>query len=214
MDAGGRRPRQLHGQATFVAKAIPKSRALKRPNSLPSAGDFRETNDVTLYAGVRLWQARALGQPGNRPGFGVGNTHGAAGFPSAEAYKLGTPFPMRACSATSCVNSSTLAARSKRWRATSIIAGEPTRNRLVFTSAKFGVVIFSTPTNTPTVPERLPELVGDQRGHIRLRRRRLGFTYARRRSGIRIAGPCAEDFRPLGDAHGRPQWAAMASTPI
>ncbi|MGA8169757.1 MAG: outer membrane beta-barrel protein, partial [Methylocystis sp.] len=85
----------FHAQATLVGQGYPRIRAASDgPNSLPLAGDFRQTTDVTLYAGLRLWKGAEIWvNPEIDQGFGVGNTHGAAGFPSAEAYKLGDPFP-------------------------------------------------------------------------------------------------------------------------
>ena len=54
----------------------------------------RETVDATLYAGVRLWHgAEVWIDPEIDQGFGFANTHGVAGFPSAEAYKLGSAYP-------------------------------------------------------------------------------------------------------------------------
>jgi high affinity Mn2+ porin len=64
------------------------------PNSYPGGGLGRETTDVTLYAGFRLWQGTELWIDLEvDQGFGLGNTHGSAGFASAEAYKLGEAYP-------------------------------------------------------------------------------------------------------------------------
>ena len=138
----------LHGQATFVGQGYPKIRAPSNgPNSLPSAGDFRETNDVTLYAGVRLWQGAELWvNPEIDQGFGVGNTHGAAGFPSAEAYKLGDAFPYARVQRYFLRQFIDLGGEKQKVEGDiNQFAGEPTRNRLVFTVGKFGVVdIFDT----------------------------------------------------------------------
>lgn len=63
------------------------------PNSLtPDSG--RETVDMTLYAGARLWSGAELWvNPEMDQGFGLDNTTGAAGFPSAEAFKIGSNAP-------------------------------------------------------------------------------------------------------------------------
>src|SRR5262249_27720633 len=54
----------------------------------------RETWDVTLYAGVRLWKgAEVWIDPEVDQGFGLSNTLGLAGFPSGEAYKVGARVP-------------------------------------------------------------------------------------------------------------------------
>src|ERR1700728_434523 len=84
----------FHGQSTFVEQAYPAIRSpYQGVNSLPAGGEGRETFDVTLYAGVRLWQGAELWiDPEIDQGFGLGTTHGVAGFTSAEAYKLGSEY--------------------------------------------------------------------------------------------------------------------------
>ncbi|MBU6269311.1 MAG: carbohydrate porin [Sphingomonadales bacterium] len=54
----------------------------------------KATTDVTLYLGARLWQgAEVWINPEVDQGFGLSDTLGAAGFPSAEAYKVGKSNP-------------------------------------------------------------------------------------------------------------------------
>jgi high affinity Mn2+ porin len=84
----------LHGQLTYVQQYVPRYHSpYVGPNSLiPNQG--RETSDITFYAGVRLWQgAEAWIDPEIDQGFGLNNTLGIAGFPSAEAYKVGNDYP-------------------------------------------------------------------------------------------------------------------------
>jgi high affinity Mn2+ porin len=84
----------FHAQATYVNQYVAPFRApYSGPNSLdPNRG--RETTDVTLYAGVRLWQgAEAWINPEIDQGFGLSGSLGVAGFPSAEAYKVGADYP-------------------------------------------------------------------------------------------------------------------------
>ena len=85
----------FHGQATFVWQGYPPIRSpYAGVNSLPGSGLGRETIDATLYAGVRLWRgAEVWIDPEIDQGFGFANTHGAAGFPSGEAYKIGLSHP-------------------------------------------------------------------------------------------------------------------------
>jgi len=85
----------FHGQTTFTWQGYPAIRSpYEGANSLPRGGQGRETTDVTLFAGVRLWKGAELWvDPEIDQGFGFANTHGAAGFPSAEAYKLGSDYP-------------------------------------------------------------------------------------------------------------------------
>lgn len=84
----------LHAQATYVEQETDGFRAPYRgPNSL-TADAGRETFDATLYLGARLWQgAEAWVNPEIDQGFGLDGTLGLAGFPSAEAYKVGKHQP-------------------------------------------------------------------------------------------------------------------------
>lgn len=84
----------MHGQTTFVSQyAVPFSAPYQGPNSLDrNAG--RETWDATLYVGRRLWQGAEFWiDPELDQGFGLSNTLGVAGFPSGEAYKVGSTDP-------------------------------------------------------------------------------------------------------------------------
>jgi high affinity Mn2+ porin len=84
----------IHGQLTYVEQ---ESLAFHAPyqgsNSLsPATG--RETFDLTLYLGARLWTgAEVWINPELDQGFGLDNTLGVAGFPSGEAYKVGRKNP-------------------------------------------------------------------------------------------------------------------------
>src|SRR3989454_12568148 len=66
----------LHGQTTFVTQYHPGFRsAFRGPNSLDPQAQARETWDLTLYGGLRLWRGGGLwGHPGVGPGFGVSHT--------------------------------------------------------------------------------------------------------------------------------------------
>jgi high affinity Mn2+ porin len=85
----------VHGQSTFLEQAYPAFRSpYEGPQSLTGSGQGRETWDATLYAGMRLWQGAELWiNPEIDQGFGLNGTLGVAGFPSAEAYKLGAAYP-------------------------------------------------------------------------------------------------------------------------
>ena len=131
-----RRPRRKPTASTSTARPRSSGKAILRsdrpyagPNSLPGSGEGRDTFDATLYAGVRLWQGAELWiDPEIDQGFGLMDSHGAAGFPSAEAYKLGDAItPTRACSAISSGRPSTSAAKPRRWTPTSI--SSPVRRR-------------------------------------------------------------------------------------
>ena len=85
----------FHGQTTFVWQGYPAFRSpFAGTFSLPGSGLGRETFDATLYAGLRLWQGAELWiAPEIDQGFGFANTHGVAGFPTGESYKLGSSYP-------------------------------------------------------------------------------------------------------------------------
>jgi high affinity Mn2+ porin len=84
----------FHAQFTYVEQDTSGFNAPYRgPNSLsPRIG--RETTDITLYLGARLWPGAELWiNPEIDQGFGLDNTVGVAGFPSGEAYKVGKNQP-------------------------------------------------------------------------------------------------------------------------
>jgi high affinity Mn2+ porin len=85
----------LHGQFTNVTQFHPSFPSPYRgPNSLDPGNRGDETVDLTLFAGVRLWDGGEFyANPEVDQGFGLSNTLGAAGFPSAEAYKVGAAEP-------------------------------------------------------------------------------------------------------------------------
>ncbi|MDZ5647904.1 carbohydrate porin [Nitrospirillum sp. BR 11828] len=85
----------LHGQFTLVEQYHPSFTSPYRgANSLDPGARGNETMDATLYAGVRLWPGMEFyANPEIDQGFGLSNTLGVAGFPSAEAYKVGESEP-------------------------------------------------------------------------------------------------------------------------
>ena len=85
----------VHVQSTVVGQANTAFRApYEGANSLSGQGQFRETFDATVYAGVSPWRGFEIwANPEVDQGFGLRNTLGAAGFPSAEAYKVGKGTP-------------------------------------------------------------------------------------------------------------------------
>jgi high affinity Mn2+ porin len=84
----------VHGQFTYVEQETSGFNApYSGPNSLsPNSG--RETTDATLYVGTALWSGAEAWINGEvDQGFGLNDTLGVAGFPSAEAYKVGKNQP-------------------------------------------------------------------------------------------------------------------------
>ena len=88
-------PWNIHGQFTFVDQFHPTfSSPYEGENSLTRARSAKETADLTLFVGARLWRGAALYvNPEVDQGFGLNNTLGMAGFPSGEAYKVGQSKP-------------------------------------------------------------------------------------------------------------------------
>jgi high affinity Mn2+ porin len=84
----------IHGQFTYVEQETDSFKApYAGPNSL-SPEQARETADLTLFAGARLWPGAEIWiNPEIDQGFGLDNTLGVAGFPSGEAYKVGKNQP-------------------------------------------------------------------------------------------------------------------------
>ena len=138
----------FHGQTTFVWQGYPAFRSpYAGPNSLPGSGEGRDTFDATLYAGVRLWQGAELWiDPEIDQGFGLMDSHGAAGFPSAEAYKLGSAYPYARVQRYFVRQTIDLGGETQKVDADiNQFAGSQTANRLVLTVGKFAVVdIFDT----------------------------------------------------------------------
>jgi high affinity Mn2+ porin len=84
----------LHGQFTYVEQDTDSFRAPYAGRNSLSPNQGRETTDLTLYAGARLWSGAEIWiNPEIDQGFGLDNTLGLAGFPSGEAYKVGKNQP-------------------------------------------------------------------------------------------------------------------------
>ena len=138
----------FHGQTTFTWQGYPSFRSpYVGPNSLPGTAEGRETADATLYAGIRLWQGAELWINGEiDQGFGLDDTHGVAGFPSAEAYKLGEDEPYARVPRYFIRQTINLGGDTQKVDADiNQFAESQTADRVVLTIVKFSVVdIFDT----------------------------------------------------------------------
>jgi len=138
----------FHSQATFTWQGYPAIRsAFSGPNSLLASGEGRETADATLFTGIRLWQGAEIWvNPEIDQGFGLADTHGVAGFLSAEAYKLGADYPYARVHRYFLRQTIDLGGETEKVDADiNQFAGSQTANRLVLTVGKFAVVdIFDT----------------------------------------------------------------------
>jgi high affinity Mn2+ porin len=138
----------FHGQTTVVWQGYPAMRSpYAGTNSLPGTSQGRETVDLTLYAGIRLWQGAELwiSEEINQ-GFGLSDSHGVAGFPSGEAFKLGSSYPYTRLQRAFLRQTIDLGGKSEKVDADiGQFAGWRTANRLVITVGRFEVPdIFDT----------------------------------------------------------------------
>lgn len=138
----------IHGQTTFVTQYHPGfPAAFSGPNSLDPHEQARETFDLTLYAGVRPWNgAEFWVNPEVDQGFGLSNTLGVAGFPSAEAYKVGAVDPYPRIPRVFFRQTIDLGGAPEKVDADlNQLAMTESANRLVLTLGKFSVVdVFDT----------------------------------------------------------------------
>ena len=138
----------LHIQGTFVGQGNTAFRApYEGTNSLSGSGQFRETTDVTLYAGISPWRGFEIwANPEVDQGFGLRNTLGAAGFPSAEAYKVGKGTPYLRLQRLILRQTIDLGGDAEMVAPDlNQLGGRRTANRLVLTVGKFNVSdIFDT----------------------------------------------------------------------
>lgn len=132
----------FHGEAVFTYEG---NAAFTSPyegaNSLPGAAEAREIADTSLFAGMRLWSGAEIWlNPAIDQGFGLGNTHGAAGFPSAAAYKFGSNYPYTLLQRYFIRQTIDLGGAQEAVTAGSDqFAETQTSNRLVLTAGSFGV---------------------------------------------------------------------------
>ncbi|MBR1092653.1 carbohydrate porin [Bradyrhizobium manausense] len=132
----------IHGQTTLVAQyALPFRAPYGGQNSLaPNAG--RETWDLDLYLGFRPWKGAEIWiDPEIDQGFGLSGTFGVAGFPSAEAYKVGSAYPYARIPRAFLRQTIDLGGESQKVDAGfNQFAGTGSSDRLVLTVGKFSVV--------------------------------------------------------------------------
>jgi high affinity Mn2+ porin len=143
-------PEQLsmRGQFTYVVQYHPSfTSPYSGANSLYPGSSGKQTTDLTLFAGARLWRgAEIYVNPEIDQGFGLSNTLGVAGFPSGEAYKVGSTSPYLRVPRVFIRQAFDLggAAESVESQANQL-SGTRTHDNLVLTVGKFSVVdVFDT----------------------------------------------------------------------
>jgi high affinity Mn2+ porin len=132
----------VHGQTTLVTQyALPFRAPYAGQNSLASDSG-RETFDIDLYLGYRPWKGAEIWfNPEIDQGFGLSGTFGVAGFPSAEAYKVGAAYPYARIPRMFLRQTIDLGGDVQKVDAgINQFAGSQTADRLVITVGKFSVV--------------------------------------------------------------------------
>ena len=131
----------LHGQVTYVQQYVPQFRSpyVGQQSLFPNQG--RETADTTFYIGTRLWTGSEFWiDPEIDQGFGLSNTFGVAGFPSGEAYKVGSDYPTTRVPRAFIRQTINLGGEGQKVEAgINQFAGTNTANRLVITLGKLSV---------------------------------------------------------------------------
>lgn len=138
----------VHGQLTNVTQSHPRFRApYSGANSLRSNRNTKETTDLTIYAGIRLWDGAEFWiNPEIDQGFGLSSTVGVAGFPSGEAYKIGANAPYLRIPRAFIRYVFPLGGAEERLKSTANqLEGSRTSNNVTLTVGKLSVVdIFDT----------------------------------------------------------------------
>ena len=151
-DAAGKdaKPQEwaFHAQTTFVYQYHPGfTSPYQGTNSLTPSPQGKETFELTLYGGVRLWRGAEFWiNPEIDQGFGLSNTLGVAGFPSGEAYKVGSSQPYGRVPRAFLRQTINLGGDTVEVeRDLNQLAGTQSANRVVITVGKFSVVdVFDT----------------------------------------------------------------------
>jgi len=131
----------VHGQATLTVQNVGGFASPYSGTNSLAPHDTQETVDATLYLGVRPWQGAELWvNPEIDQGFGLSNTLGVAGFPSAEAYKVGKNNPYFKLQRAFLRQTIALGGKAQVLDATANqLRLTTTANRLVITAGKIGV---------------------------------------------------------------------------
>lgn len=132
----------VHGQTTIVTQyALPFRAPYSGQNSL-SPNQVRETFDADLFVGFRPWDGGEIWiNPEIDQGFGLNGTFGIAGFPSAEAYKVGATYPYARIPRAFLRQTIDLGGDVQKAESGLMqFAGSQTSDRLVLTVGKFSVV--------------------------------------------------------------------------
>lgn len=138
----------FHVQNTDVVQGYPGvSARYSGPQSLPTGSEARETVSLDLMAGVRLWSGAEVYIDGLAwQGFGLNNVLGIEGFPSGEAYRIGTAVPNGTIARLFVRQTIDLGGEQEKTPNDQLsLAGEQDISRLTFTLGRFAATdIFDT----------------------------------------------------------------------
>jgi len=137
----------VHGQATYVEQDTDDFRAPYRGRNSLTPDMGRQTSDLTLFVGARLWRGAEFWiSPEIDQGRGLDDTVGLAAFSSGEAYKVGSNAPyLRLPRLYVRQTLDTGGERENVEGAPNQLAGSRSTDRWVFTVGKFAVTdVFDT----------------------------------------------------------------------
>ncbi len=131
----------VHGQITTVVQGVGGFASPYAGDNSLTPHQVKSTSDVTLFLGARPWRGAELWvNPEIDQGFGLSNTLGVAGFPSAEAYKVGKLNPYFKLQRAFLRQTLALAGPGVALDAgINQLRGHTTANRIVITAGKMGV---------------------------------------------------------------------------
>lgn len=131
----------FHGQFTYLEQEVSGFTAPYAAANSLTPRQAKETTDLTLYLGARLWSGSELWiNPEFDQGFGLSNTLGVAGFPSGEAYKVGKKQPYLRLPRIFVRQTLDLYGKREAIEAgANQLGGDRSLNRWVVTVGKFGV---------------------------------------------------------------------------
>jgi high affinity Mn2+ porin len=129
-----------HMQSTITGQGYPSlSAKYSGVNSLPTAGQARETVSLDFFGGYRLWRgAEFHADLLTWQGFGLDGTLGIENFPDGEAYKIGIRYPHSAIARFFIRQTIGFGGEKEAVPSDQLtLAGEQPVTRLAFTAGRF-----------------------------------------------------------------------------
>jgi high affinity Mn2+ porin len=131
-----------HTQSTIIGQGYPSfSAKYSGANSLPTAGQARETVSLDFFGGYRLWRgAEFHADVLTWQGFGLDQTLGIDDFTNGEAYKVGVRYPHSAIARFFIRQTIGLGGENEAVASDQLtLAGEQQASRLTFTVGRYSV---------------------------------------------------------------------------